>query len=241
MSLKSLQNSVAIVTGGTRGIGRAIAEALLEEGAKVAVCGTTQKSVDDAVARLSKAGEVLGLVADIARPDKVKQFVAAVIHQFKSVHTLVNNAGIATFGAVADLSPEAWERMIGLNLSGVYYCCREVLPIFKRQGGGDIVNIGSLAGKNPFEGGAGYNASKFGLNGFTEAMMLDYRHDGVRVSSVMPGSVATGFGGDSAGSGADWKIAPEDIADVVISMLKMPARTTVSRVEIRPSRPPRKN
>jgi 3-oxoacyl-[acyl-carrier protein] reductase len=103
------------------------------------------------------------------------------------------------------------------------------------------VNIGSLAGKNPFAGGAGYNASKFGLNGFTEAMMLDYRYDGVRVSSVMPGSVATGFGGDSAGSGADWKIAPEDIADVVISMLKMPARTTVSRVEIRPSRPPRKN
>jgi NADP-dependent 3-hydroxy acid dehydrogenase YdfG len=129
--------------------------------------------------------------------------------------------------------------MIALNLSGVYYCCHAVLPIFKQRKGGDIINISSLAGRNPFAGGAGYNASKFGLNGFSEALMVDHRNDGVRVSYVMPGSVATEFGG-SAEAGADWKIAPRDIAEVVVTLLRMPRRTTVSRVEMRPSRPPGK-
>jgi len=145
--------------------------------------------------------------------------------------------GVGTFHSVAELSPEEWERMIGLNLSGVYYCCHTVLPILKQRKGGDIINIGSLAGRNPFAGGAGYNASKFGLIGFSEAMMLDHRADGIRVSCIMPGSVATEFGGHSADSGAGWKIAPEDIADVVVTLLQMPRRTTVSRVEIRPSIP----
>jgi 3-oxoacyl-[acyl-carrier protein] reductase len=130
--------------------------------------------------------------------------------------------------------------MIALNLSGVYYCCHEVLPIFRTGGGGDVINISSLAGKNPFAGGAGYNASKFGLNGFSEAMMLDHRNLGIRVSYIMPGSVETEFGGGAAGQTPTWKIAPEDIADVVVMLLKMPRRTTVSRVEIRPSRPPSK-
>jgi NADP-dependent 3-hydroxy acid dehydrogenase YdfG len=143
--------------------------------------------------------------------------------------------------------------MLALNLNGVNYCCHEIMPIFKQGGGGDVVNIGSLAGVNAFAGGAGYNASKFGLVGFSEAMMLDHRYDGVRVSLVMPGSVDTEFG--STGLGADpesassrqeripseWKIAPEDIADIVVCVLKMPGRTTISRVEVRPSRPPRKS
>src|SRR4051794_17365214 len=127
--------------------------------------------------------------------------------------------------------------MIGVNLTGVYYCCRLVLPILKQQGGGVVLKISSLAGKNGFSGGAGYNASKFRLNGFSEAVMLDHRHDGVRVSYVMPGSVATEFGGGQADAGTDWKIAPEDVAEVVLMLLTMRARTTVSRVEIRPSRP----
>jgi 3-oxoacyl-[acyl-carrier protein] reductase len=233
----SLLNKSAIVTGGTRGIGRAITERLLAEGARVAICGRTSKTVDEAVRRLSAHGEVYGMVADVSKPDQVKHFVAAVEQRFNGVDILINNAGVGAFRAVADLSHEEWERMIGLNLSGVYYCCHAVLPIFKQRKGGDIVNIGSLAGKNPFAGGAGYNASKFGLNGFSEALMLDHRADGVRVTCIMPGSVATEFGG-TGGAEADWKIAPEDIAEVVTTFLRMPRRTTVSRIEIRPSRPP---
>ena len=231
----------AIVTGGTRGIGFAIASRLLDEGARVAICGRTQRSVDHALGRLVPQDSVFGMVADVSKIDEVKRFVAAVQQRFSGVDILINNAGAGIFRPVAELEPEEWERMIGLNLSGVYYCCHEVLPIFKQRGGGDVINIGSLAGRNPFAGGAGYNASKFGLNGFSEAMMLDYRNDGVRVSSIMPGSVATDFGG-TAGTDKDaWKIAPEDIADVVSALLRMPRRTTVSRVEMRPSRPPGKS
>ncbi len=137
-----------------------------------------------------------------------------------------------------------------MNLTGVYYCCHEILPIFLRAGGGDVVNIGSLAGTSAFAGGAAYNASKFGLIGFSDAMMLDHRHNGIRVSLVMPGSVNTEFGRHSATAGHSagqfdgdvedknaWKIAPEEIAETVVHLLHMPARTTVSRVEVRPSRP----
>ena len=234
----SIAGSIAVVTGGTRGIGRAIASRLLDEGALVAICGTRQKSVDDAVAALGS--NAFGFAADISKLDDVKRFIAAVVQHFGTINILVNNAGFGTFRSTANLSPEEWEKMIGLNLSGVYYCCHEVLPIFLTAAGGDIINISSLAGKNAFAGGAGYNASKFGLNGFSEAMMLDHRNQGVRVSYIMPGSVDTRFGGISA-SGTDvdtsWKIAPSDVADVVVTLLKMPRRTTVSRVEIRPSRP----
>ncbi|HVW86825.1 MAG TPA: SDR family oxidoreductase [Bryobacteraceae bacterium] len=232
-------NKTVVVTGGTRGIGRAIAERLLKEGARVAVCGTSQKSVDTALKELSHSGEIFGMVADVSKFDQVQHFLQAVEHRFEGFDVLVNNAGVGTFRPVADLSPEEWDRMIGVNLSGAFYCSREVLPIFRKRGGGDIINISSLAGKNPFAGGAGYNASKFGLNGFSEALMLDHRAEGLRVSYIMPGSVATEFGGPSS-SGADWKIAPEDIAEVVVTLLRMPKRTTVSRVEIRPSRPPAK-
>jgi 3-oxoacyl-[acyl-carrier protein] reductase len=236
---------VAVVTGGTRGIGRAIAERLLYEGARVALCGTRQKSVDDALASLSSLGHVFGMVADVSKIDDVRRFIAAAHAAFGALHILVNNAGAGAFANVAQLTPEAWDKMIALNLSGVHYCCHEVMPIFKHAGGGDVVNIGSLAGVNAFAGGAGYNASKFGLVGYSEALVLDHRHDGVRVSLIMPGSVDTEFGSagaasESARPGNDWKIAPGDIADIVVSVLKMPGRTTVSRVEVRPSRPPRK-
>jgi NAD(P)-dependent dehydrogenase (short-subunit alcohol dehydrogenase family) len=238
MPEKTIENKVAIVTGGTRGIGRAITERLLREGARVAVCGRRQKSVDEAMAGLSAAGEVFGMAADVSKPDDVRRFISEVERKFGAIHILINNAGAGVFRSVADLDPAEWERMIGLNLSGVYYCCHEILPIFRKNLGGDVINIGSLAGKNAFAGGAGYNASKFGLTGFSEAMMLDHRQEGIRVSYIMPGSVDTEFGG-SAG-GAEWKIAPEDIAEIVVTLLRMPRRTTVSRVEVRPSRPPGK-
>lgn len=235
-----LGGKTAIVTGGTRGIGRAIAERLLEAGVNVAVCGTSDKSVQQAVSKLGGPEKVFGARADVSKLEDVQAFVTQVQQRFGAIDILINNAGVGTFRAAGDLSPSEWEKMIGVNLTGVYYCCHAVLPIFKQQGGGDVINISSLAGKNPFAGGSGYNASKFGLNGFSEAMMLDHRDDGVRVSYIMPGSVATEFGGDEASKGAEWKIAPEDIAEVVLTLLRMPVRTTVSRVEIRPSRPPRK-
>jgi len=245
MSGKSFENRVAIVTGGTRGIGRAIATRLLDEGARVAICGTRQKSVDDALDLLSPKGRVFGMVADVSKLEDVRSFFGAVLQQFGAVHILVNNAGAGIFRSVGELTPEEWQRMIGLNLTGVYYCCHEILPIFSQGGGGDVVNISSLAGKNAFAGGAAYNASKFGLNGFSEAMMLDYRNQGVRVATIMPGSVDTEFGRNPSGpsryeSGDAWKIAPDDIAEIVATVLLMPRRTTISQIEVRPSRPPGK-
>lgn len=232
-----LAGKVALVTGGTRGIGRAIVESLLAEGAKVAFCGATQQSVERATGALGRFAGSFGAAADVSRFSEVQHLIAAVREKFGGLDVLVNNAGGGVFRPTAELTPAEWDRMIAVNLSGAYYCSHEVLPIFKERGGGDIINISSLAGKNPFAGGSGYNASKFGMNGFSEAMMLDHRAEGLRVSYIMPGSVATEFGGEDEHAGKNWKIAPEDVAAVVISLLTMPRRTTVSRVEIRPSIP----
>ena len=171
--------------------------------------------------------------------EQVRTFFQAVDGEFGGLDILVNNAGEAVFRKVAAMTPEEWHRNIDLNLNGPFYCSREALARFAKRGGGFIVNISSLAGKNAFSGGAGYNAAKFGLNGFTEAMMLDHRHDNVRVSYIMPGSVDTGFSGDPAKRSGDtsWMIAPEDVAETVALVLRMPARTMISRVEMRPSRP----
>jgi NAD(P)-dependent dehydrogenase (short-subunit alcohol dehydrogenase family) len=229
-----LAGKVAIVTGGTRGIGRAIALRLQAEGAAVAICGTSPESVEKATVDLAAAGSpFVAEVADITKSDNVRRLFKIVDDKLGPVDVLVNNAGVGIYKSVVDLNPEEWHRMLDLNLTGVYYCSKEALQRMIGRAG-YIINIGSLAGKNAFAGGAGYNASKFGLNGFTEAMMMDHRYDGVRVSCVMPGSVATDFG--SSGP-APWKIAPEDIAEVVTMLLRMPNRTLVSAVEIRPSKP----
>ncbi|MGA2589641.1 MAG: SDR family oxidoreductase [Bryobacteraceae bacterium] len=235
--METLSGKIAIVTGGTRGIGRAIAQRLWREGASVAVCS---RSLDNVRAFLNECqggagGQVFGEAADVSKLEDVQRFFASVDARFGGVDFLINNAGIGVFKSVADLTPEEWRRTIDLNLSGVYYCSHEVLHRMRNRGGGYIINVSSLAGKNPFAGGAAYNASKFAVNGFSEAMMLDHRYDNVRVSYIMPGSVDTGF---SAQAGAArWKIQPEDIAEVVMMLLRMPARTLVSRVEIRPSQP----
>jgi short-subunit dehydrogenase len=234
---KFLTGKYAVVTGGTRGIGRAIAEALLDHGAAVAICGRSEDTVDAAVAELGARGTAIGMRADVGDPGEVARLFRFVEERFPRVDVLVNNAGIGIFRSVADLSIEDWQATLNLNLSGVFYSCREALAGFRKQGSGYIINISSLAGKNPFAGGAAYNASKFGLNGFSEAMMLDHRNDGVRVTSIMPGSVATNFG---KGGGEDWKVMPEDIAEIVLSLLRMPERTLVSAVEVRPSRPAKK-
>ena len=232
-----LSGKTAIVTGGTRGIGRAITERLLKEGASVAFCGRSPQNVARAAEEMSQTGvgSVLGETADISNPEEVERFFQSVERRFGVLDILINNAGIGIFRKVEELTVEDWRRTIDLNLSGVFYCCHQALRQFKRRGGGYIINISSLAGKNPFAGGAAYNASKFGLNGFSEALMLDHRYDNVRVSYIMPGSVNTGFSPDSVH--AEWKIAPEDVAEVVITLLRLPERTLVSRVEMRPSKP----
>ena len=229
-----IQGKIAIVTGGTRGIGRAIAERLLEEGVSVAICGRSAASVDTAVGEMSKIGRVFGEAADVSRLEDVQRYFRSVDQRLGTVDFLINNAGVGIFRRTSELTPEEWRRMIDLNLSGAYYCAHEALQRFLAHGGGYLINISSLAGKNAFSGGAGYNASKFGLNGFSEAAMLDHRYDNVRVSYIMPGSVDTAFG---AGGGSDWKIAPRDVAEVVVMLLRTPSRTLISRVEIRPSKP----
>ena len=241
-----LNNKVCLVTGGTRGIGRAIAEMLLTEGALVVVCGQRPDSVARAVSRMDSQwpGKVKAKVADVKDYAAVRALFEFVDGAFPGagagLDVLVNNAGIGKFGKVSDYSVDDWNETIGTNLTGSFYCSREALYRFGTRGGGYIVNISSLAGKHAFTGGAAYNASKFGLNGFSEALMLDARYDDVRVSTIMPGSVATEFGSSAPAEGEDWKVHPEDVAAVVKMLLEMPARTMVSQVEIRPSRPKRR-
>jgi 3-oxoacyl-[acyl-carrier protein] reductase len=238
--METISGKVAIVTGGTRGIGRAITQRLLQEGASVAICGRTRESVDRALQTVEPAGgELFGEAADLTKVDDVARLFQAVDARFGGLDILVNNAGLGVFRKVADMTPEDWHRNIDLNLSGAFYCSREALARFRTRGSGFIVNISSLAGKNAFSTGAGYNASKFGLNGFTEALMLDHRHDNVRVSSIMPGSVDTEFSGSPTKRTGDtsWMMAPEDVAEVVALVLRMPSRTMVTSIEMRPSRP----
>ena len=237
--MESISGKIAVVTGGTRGIGRAIVERLLREGASVAFCGRTKESVDRAASELSGAGKVCGHASDVSRVEQVREFFQAVDRTFGGLDILVHNAGVGVFRKVGDMTPEEWHRNIDLNLNGAFYCAHEALARFRARGGGFIVNISSLAGKNPFSTGAAYNASKFGLNGFGEALMLDHRHDNVRVSTIMPGSVDTKFSGGPSDRTGDtgWMIAPEDVAEAVALVLRMPPRTMISSLEMRPSRP----
>jgi NAD(P)-dependent dehydrogenase (short-subunit alcohol dehydrogenase family) len=238
--MENLNGKVALVTGSTRGIGRAIAERLLGEGAQVAISGRTAESVANAVAQLEEIapGRVAGVAADLTHPEDAAKLFAMLDERFGGLDILVNNAGEGVFRKTGEMTVEDWLRNIDLNLNGPFYCSREALARFIKRGGGFIVNISSLAGKNAFPGGAAYNASKFGLNGFSEALLLDHRYDNVRVSYIMPGSVDTEFADPGRREGDNsWKIAPEDVADVTLMVLKMPARTMVSRVEMRPSKP----
>jgi 3-oxoacyl-[acyl-carrier protein] reductase len=231
-----LVGKTAVVTGGTRGIGYAIAKALSNAGATVVISGRTDAGVSEAVGLLEGTrGKVLGKAADVRENADVEELFAWIDREAGGLDILVNNAGIGLFKSVAELTVEEWQRTLETNLSGAFYCSRAALARFRSRGAGYIVNIGSLAGKDAFAGGAAYNASKFGLTGFTEAMLLDHRYDNVRVTHVMPGSVDTSFSGGAAR--ADWKIAPEDIGEIVLMLVRMPERTLVSRVEVRPAKP----
>lgn len=236
--MPELRGKVAVVTGGTRGIGRAIAEALLGSGANVVLTGRRAEDAERVARELDGGdGRALGLACDVRDPASCRELIEGAVQAFGRLDILINNAGVGHFAPVAEMAVEDWQRVIETNLSGVFYCTHEALPHLKAAGGGWVINIGSLAGKNAFPGGAAYNASKFGLVGFTEALMQEVRHDGVRVSSIMPGSVATGFSHPTPGTDDDWKIQPVDIAELVLDLLATPARTLPSRIEVRPSRP----
>src|SRR5216117_3746565 len=232
-----LDGKVAVVTGGNRGIGRGIVEGLSREGATVALTARQADAAGKAAREIG--GNALGFACDVRSHEQVQRLFRDVERAAGGLDILVNNAGIGIFAPVAELDPEDWRAVIETNLNGVFYCCHEAIPLMKKRGGGYIFNISSLAGKNPFANGAAYNASKFGLNGFSEALMMEVRYEGIRVSYLMPGSVNTEFGRGTSGR-EDWALQPGDIAEVVLDLLRSPARALYSRVEMRPSQPPRR-
>ncbi len=234
------EERVAIVTGGSRGIGRAVVEALAGDGWRVFLCSLHRESVEEALSELAPehGDRVAGRAADVREQEEVDAFVGWVLSEAGRVDCLVNNAGLGRFGPVDELSGDAWREVLRTNLDGAFYFIHAVAPEMKRRGGGFIVNVASLAGKNFFAGGAAYNASKFGMLGLSDAAMLDLRHDGIRVAAILPGSVDTGFRDD--GKDSSWMLTGEDVARVVMDLLAFPERALPSRVEIRPSKPPRK-
>lgn len=236
----SLNGKIAVVTGGTKGIGFAIAERFAEAGARVFICGRDKGDLKQALERLSPKGEAAGEVCDVRSEDQVRMMLAECDRVFGGLDILVNNAGIGYFGkTVEELSGEEFRQTIETNLYGVFYACHYAIPMLKSRGGGYIFNISSLAGQNAHPRMAAYNASKFGLNGFSEALMQEVRHDKIKVSYICPGSVNTAFGGDQPSEEKMWQLQPADIAQVVMDLLAMPERALPSKVELRPSRPPR--
>jgi 3-oxoacyl-[acyl-carrier protein] reductase len=243
--MDALKGSVSIVTGGSRGIGFAIGEAFAAVGINVVLGARTAADVERAAQDLNQRYpgiRAIGLACDVRSQQDCENLIERAVSEFGRLDILVNNAGVGRFAPVAEMSPDDWRTVLQTNLDGLFYCTHAALPHLSKRDASWVINIGSLAGKNAFPGGAAYNASKFGLIGFSEALMQEVRHDGVRVSYIMPGSVATDF---SHPSGQDrsqdaWKVQAEDIAQIVMDLLRTPQRTLPSRVEVRPSAPPRK-
>ncbi len=233
----NLNGKVALVTGGSKGIGLAVAESMIGAGLKVVITARNSQEVNAAAKQLGD--NALGIQADVRNYADMERTVQETVKRFGGLDVLVANAGVGIFKPVQDISPEEWASVIDTNLTGVFFSLKaSVQELAKRHG--YVINISSLAGKNPFLNGAAYNASKFGLNGFSEAAMLDLRALGIKLSYIMPGSVATYFNDHTPSDADAWKIQPEDIAKLVMDLLTMNPRTLPSRVEVRPSQPPKK-
>ena len=237
----NLTGKTAVVTGASKGIGFAIADALLKQGANVFVCARDKSELRRAIEQLSQHGHAEGEVCDVRSEEPVKMMLDECERVFGGVDILINNAGMGIFGkTVEEISSDEFRQTLETNLFGVFYACHYAIPKMKTRGGGYIINISSLAGQNPHPKMAAYNASKFGLNGFTEAMMQEVRQDNIKVSYICPGSVNTYFGGDQPTAEQSWQLQAEDIAQVVVGLLNMDPRALPSKVEIRPSKPPAK-
>jgi NAD(P)-dependent dehydrogenase (short-subunit alcohol dehydrogenase family) len=237
----NLKDKVAIVTGGTKGIGRAIAESLLKEGARVFVCARDKEELKRTLEQLSALGPVDGFGCDVRDDAQVDVMFKECVRVFGGVDLLINNAGVGIFGkTVEEMTADEFRAVLETNLFGVFFCCHQAIPLMRQRGGGYIFNISSLAGTNAHPKMAAYNASKFGLNGFSEALMQEARHDNIKVSYIMPGSVNTHFGGDEPREENNWQLQPDDVAQVVVDLLRFDERALPSRVEIRPSKPPKK-
>ncbi|RPI50454.1 MAG: SDR family oxidoreductase [Acidobacteria bacterium] len=239
----SLENKVAIVTGGSRGIGLAVSAALLQQGVHVTITGVNkdhlQKAEDDLARAAAKGARVATFAADVRDHLAVQSLVDETARRQGGLDILVNNAGVGWFGSVESQAHDDWRRVMDTNVTGIFNCCRAAIPHLRRRGAGYIVNISSLAGSNPFAGGASYCASKAAVDAFSEALMQEVRQDGIRVSYIKPGSVNTDFMGH-ADAQNEWKLRPEDVAQVVVDLVSHDQRSLPSRVEIRPSKPPKK-
>ena len=241
--MNSLQNKTALITGGTKGIGYAIAQSLLNEGVNVAITSRSESAANEAEKQLSSINKtqarVIGIKADVKDFESQQNAVAKVLAHFNQLDIVIANAGLGHFGSVEDLTVNQWQETIDTNLSGVFYSIKSSVEALKKSEG-YFITISSLAGTNFFAGGSAYNASKFGVTGFTQAVMLDLRKHNVKVSTIMPGSVATHFNGNTPDSSDSWKIQGEDIGELVIDLLKMNPRTLPSKIEVRPTIPPSK-
>lgn len=237
--MKTLQDKVAYITGGSKGIGYGIAKAFCDAGMKVAISGRNEQQVTNAAKELGDGSNILALVSDVTRPSDEIASINEILQKWGQLDVVIANAGVGVFAPVESLSVEAWQQMIDTNLSGVFYTLKASIEALKRSKG-YYITVASLAGTNFFASGAGYNASKFGVVGFTQAAMLDLRKYDIKVSTLMPGSVATHFNGNEPSDKDAWKIQPEDIGELVVDLLKLNPRTLPSKIEIRPTRPDKK-
>ena len=241
--MKNLKDKVALITGGSSGIGYGVAMSLLNEGVNVAITSRDEARAKNAAAELQKAvktsAKVIGVMADVRKYESQQHAVKQVLSEFGQLNIVIANAGLGHFASIEDLTPEQWQETIDTNLSGVFYSIKSSVEALKKSKG-YFISISSLAGTNFFAGGSAYNASKFGVTGFTQSVMLDLRQHNIKVSTIMPGSVATHFNGNEPDNSDAWKIQSEDIGELVVSLLKMNERTLPSKIEVRPTMPPSK-
>ncbi|MDH7914555.1 SDR family oxidoreductase [Winogradskyella sp. SYSU M77433] len=239
--MSTLEGKVALITGGTKGIGFGIAEALLNQGFKVAITGRDQESTKavakELASKTNSENAVIGLEADVRQLESQEKAVKATLDAFGQLDLVVANAGLGHFGSIEELTVDQWNAVIDTNLTGVFNSIKASVDALK-DSKGYYITISSLAGTNFFAGGSAYNASKFGVTGFTQAVMLDLRKYGIKVSTIMPGSVSTHFNGNEPSEAGAWKIQIEDIGELVVDLLKMNPRTLPSKIEVRPTTPP---
>ncbi|MDC6353068.1 MULTISPECIES: SDR family oxidoreductase [unclassified Robiginitalea] len=236
--MDQLKDKVAYITGGSKGIGYGIAQSLLGAGMRVAISGRDKKRIEEAAASLDRE-RVIPIVSDVTRLEDEEEAVKTILYRWGQVDAVIANAGLGHFAPVDELSPDHWKQMIDTNLTGVFHTLKAALPALK-ESRGYYITVASLAGTNFFASGTGYNATKFGVVGFTQAAMLDLRPFDIKVSTIMPGSVATHFNNNEPSEKDAWKIQPEDLGELVLDLLKMHPRTLPSKIEVRPSRPDKK-